>query len=316
MDLEGIVSPPPRRGRPRPVRGRDPHRPPCRRGDRPDGHALGPAVRDLRLARRLPPVRRPLAPRRSPWPRRSSPGTASGWRSRTTRTGGPTSWSPCSRRSAPTTSGSASTRATAWPCWKTRWRSSRRWPRWAFTTHLKDMGVEEYDRGFRLAEVPLGAGVLDLPRIVRTLRAARPEIPLNLEMITRDPLDVPCLDDRYWATFPDLPGRHLARALAYVRAHPPGAAPAPGRPARARGAAPGRGREHPPLPGLFERPPVGQPNLNRGLMPIAVRTSGRGPSKDTLPERAVPNRSSDPPRLGPPCRRGLGVRLGPVDGLI
>jgi sugar phosphate isomerase/epimerase len=91
----------------------------------------------------------------------------------------------------------------------------------AITTHFKDMGVEEYDRGFRIAEVPLGAGVLDLPRIVRTLRAAHPEIPLNLEMITRDPLDVPCLGDRYWATFPDLPGRHLARALSYVRAHPP-----------------------------------------------------------------------------------------------
>ena len=41
---------------------------------------------------------------------------------------------------------------------------------WAITTHLKDMGVEEYERGFRVAEVPLGAGVLDLPRIVRTLR--------------------------------------------------------------------------------------------------------------------------------------------------
>jgi sugar phosphate isomerase/epimerase len=91
----------------------------------------------------------------------------------------------------------------------------------AITTHFKDMGVEEYDRGFRIAEVPLGAGVLDLPRIVRTLRAAHPEIPFNLEMITRDPLDVPCLGDRYWATFPDLPGRHLARALSYVRAHPP-----------------------------------------------------------------------------------------------
>jgi sugar phosphate isomerase/epimerase len=92
---------------------------------------------------------------------------------------------------------------------------------WAITTHLKDIGVEEYERGFRVAEVPLGAGVLDLPRVVRTLRAAHPEIPLNLEMITRDPLDVPCLADRYWATFPDLPGHHLARTLAYVRAHPP-----------------------------------------------------------------------------------------------
>ncbi len=90
----------------------------------------------------------------------------------------------------------------------------------AFTTHFKDMGVEECTSGFLLAEVPLGAGVLDLPRIVRTLRAARPEIRLNLEMITRDPLEVPCLGDRYWATFPDLPARHLAHSLAYVRAHP------------------------------------------------------------------------------------------------
>jgi sugar phosphate isomerase/epimerase len=89
----------------------------------------------------------------------------------------------------------------------------------AVTTHFKDMGVEEYAKGFRIAEVPLGSGVLDLPRIVRTLRKAHPAIPLNLEMITRDPLDVPCLDDRYWKTFPDLPGRDLARALSYVRAH-------------------------------------------------------------------------------------------------
>ncbi len=91
----------------------------------------------------------------------------------------------------------------------------------AFTTHIKDMGVEEYARGFRIAEVPLGDGTLDLPRIVQTLRAAHPDIPLNLEMITRDPLDVPCLDDRYWATFPDLPARHLARMLSWVRGHAP-----------------------------------------------------------------------------------------------
>ena len=41
-------------------------------------------------------------------------------------------------------------------------------------------------------------------------------------MITRDPLRVPCLAQRYWATFPDLPGRHLARAISMVRDHPPG----------------------------------------------------------------------------------------------
>ena len=77
----------------------------------------------------------------------------------------------------------------------------------AFTTHFKDMAVEEYRDGFLLAEVPLGTGFLDLPRVVRVLREARPEIRFNLEMITRDPLKVPCLTDRYWATFADLPGR-------------------------------------------------------------------------------------------------------------
>ena len=89
----------------------------------------------------------------------------------------------------------------------------------AFTTHFKDMGLEEYREGFLLAEVPLGAGVLDLPRAVRILRSARPGIRFNIEMITRDPLKVPCLTDRYWATFPDLPGRHLARAYTLVRDH-------------------------------------------------------------------------------------------------
>ena len=77
----------------------------------------------------------------------------------------------------------------------------------AFTTHFKDMGVEEYREGFLLSEVPLGTGVLDLPRVIRTLRAAHPEIRFNLEMITRDPLEVPCLAVVYWATFPDLPGK-------------------------------------------------------------------------------------------------------------
>ena len=91
--------------------------------------------------------------------------------------------------------------------------------KWALTTHLKDMAVAEYDDGFLLAETPLGEGFLDMPRIVATLRAARPEIRLNLEMITRDPLRVPCLTDKYWATLDDVPPRELARALARVRRH-------------------------------------------------------------------------------------------------
>jgi sugar phosphate isomerase/epimerase len=91
----------------------------------------------------------------------------------------------------------------------------------ALTTHFKDMGLEEYPEGFLLSEVPLGTGILDLKRAVWVLRRAQPEIRFNIEMITRDPLAVPCLTDRYWSTFPDLPGKHLARTLSLVRAHVP-----------------------------------------------------------------------------------------------
>jgi hypothetical protein len=79
--------------------------------------------------------------------------------------------------------------------------------------------VEEYCDGFLLSEVPLGSGILDLPRVVQTLRAAAPELHFNIEMITRDPLKVPCLSSGYWQTFPDLPGRELARALRLVQNH-------------------------------------------------------------------------------------------------
>src|SRR6185437_7355223 len=70
----------------------------------------------------------------------------------------------------------------------------------AFTTHFKDMGLDEYREGFLLSEVRFGSGILDLARVVRVLRDARPGIRFNLEMITRDPLKVPCLTQSYWAT--------------------------------------------------------------------------------------------------------------------
>jgi hypothetical protein len=88
---------------------------------------------------------------------------------------------------------------------------------YAFATHLKDMAVQEYERGILLAEVPLGTGFLDLPRIVEVLRRARPEVQFSLEMITRDPLRVPCLTKEYWATFETLPGWFLAGTLSMVR---------------------------------------------------------------------------------------------------
>jgi sugar phosphate isomerase/epimerase len=88
----------------------------------------------------------------------------------------------------------------------------------AFTTHFKDMGVEEYADGFLLAEAPLGSGFLDLAKIIAALRKTRPDIRLNLEMMTRDPLKIPCLTTKYWATMDDMPARRLAEMLALVRA--------------------------------------------------------------------------------------------------
>ncbi|MCI0642371.1 MAG: sugar phosphate isomerase/epimerase [Gemmataceae bacterium] len=86
-----------------------------------------------------------------------------------------------------------------------------------FTTHIKDMGVEEYADGFLLSEVPLGTGFLDLAAIFRRTRQARPEIRFNLEMITRDPLRIPCLTSGYWVTMENLTARTLANMLALVR---------------------------------------------------------------------------------------------------
>jgi sugar phosphate isomerase/epimerase len=88
----------------------------------------------------------------------------------------------------------------------------------ALTTHIKDMGVEEYADGFLLAEVPLGTGFLDLPALIATLRRFQPKIRLNLEMITRDPLKIPCLTPKYWATLENIPGSRLAEMLTLVRA--------------------------------------------------------------------------------------------------
>ena len=90
---------------------------------------------------------------------------------------------------------------------------------YAITTHVKDMGVEAYADGFLLSEVPLGDGFLDLPRMMSLVHQARPKTNFNLEMITRDPLKIPCFTDRYWATFPDRSGLHLARTLRLVRDH-------------------------------------------------------------------------------------------------
>ena len=88
---------------------------------------------------------------------------------------------------------------------------------YAISTHFKDMAVEPSANGFLLSEVPLGEGIVDLSRAIAAIQRARPQTRFTLEMITRNPLEVPCLTDKYWATFPDRNGKYLADTLRMVR---------------------------------------------------------------------------------------------------
>ncbi len=90
---------------------------------------------------------------------------------------------------------------------------------YAKSTHAKDMAVRPYADGFELSEVVLGTGLLPLEKIFTILWKANPQIKMSLEMISRDPLKVPCLTDQYWVTFPDRNGLMLARALRLVETH-------------------------------------------------------------------------------------------------
>ena len=89
----------------------------------------------------------------------------------------------------------------------------------AFSTHVKDMGVQPYSKGFLLSEVELGKGVVDLKEAVSICQKHNPAIKFSLEMITRDPLEIPCMEDSYWTTFGDYSGKNLARTFRMVRDH-------------------------------------------------------------------------------------------------
>jgi len=91
---------------------------------------------------------------------------------------------------------------------------------YAIATHVKDMAVGEIQEGFELSEVVFGEGMLDISKVIATIRAARPKVHITLEMITRDPLKVPCLLTKYWATFPDRSGYALVKFLQLVRSEP------------------------------------------------------------------------------------------------
>jgi sugar phosphate isomerase/epimerase len=87
----------------------------------------------------------------------------------------------------------------------------------AFSTHVKDMGVKPYADGFLLSEVPLGTGIVDMKEAVTLCQKHNPEVTFSLEMITRDPLEIPCLEESYWTTFENPSAQDLAKIMRLVR---------------------------------------------------------------------------------------------------
>ena len=88
---------------------------------------------------------------------------------------------------------------------------------WAHAVHIKDQALQSTADGFLFGDIPLGQGFIDLKQIVQVLKKEKPKINFTLELLTRDPLRVPCLTAKYWTTFPDLPAEQLARTLRTVR---------------------------------------------------------------------------------------------------
>jgi len=89
------------------------------------------------------------------------------------------------------------------------------------SAHIKDQAVEPYEDGFTLSEIPFGEGFLDLNGMVAKLQKKDPNMPFDLEMMTREPLKVPVFTDKYWVTFGDIPGKDLAHILEIVHKNKP-----------------------------------------------------------------------------------------------
>jgi hypothetical protein len=53
--------------------------------------------------------------------------------------------------------------------------------------------------------------------MIALCRQHNPSVAFNLEMITRDPLEIPCLKNDYWAAFDGVPASDLARTLRMVK---------------------------------------------------------------------------------------------------
>lgn len=84
---------------------------------------------------------------------------------------------------------------------------------------MKEMGVAPYEDGFLLSEVRMGEGATDQLALWNILKAGNPDLKFAAEMITRDPLKVPCLTQSYWASMPEYSAERLAKHMQWVKDH-------------------------------------------------------------------------------------------------
>jgi sugar phosphate isomerase/epimerase len=95
---------------------------------------------------------------------------------------------------------------------------------YTFVVSFKDIAADFYDEGILLSEVPFGEGYQDLPAIVAMFQKIDPNMLFQLEMITRDPLEVPIFTEQYWKIWDDkspVPPRDLAMLVDWILKHPP-----------------------------------------------------------------------------------------------
>ena len=85
--------------------------------------------------------------------------------------------------------------------------------------HMKNMGVQNYADGFLMSEVLFEDGFMDIPAMWAILKKSNPKLQPMHELITRDPLKVPVLTDKYWITWPDRGGKFLADTIRLVNAN-------------------------------------------------------------------------------------------------
>jgi sugar phosphate isomerase/epimerase len=85
--------------------------------------------------------------------------------------------------------------------------------------HMKNMGVQNYADGFLLSEVVFEDGFMDIPALWAILKKSNPRLLPTHELITRDPLKVPVLTDKYWITWPERGGKFLADTIRLVNAN-------------------------------------------------------------------------------------------------